>query len=286
MVFLSDSPAATAGCLRQRFRFSTCRACAEACATRAITINKAEITLNQPQCTDCGACLFVCPVNAITGIRPPRRGYRSGVLCAPLTYPAPDVEELKSWHAEYHIRAVELNVTAAPGWALAIARLNLYLQAVNEPVWQALPPAAPEQNAGLRRLLHLPQHNDALQASVTPGKRLHRRYFSRYREYALAISPQNCQLCGACGRACPEGALIFNEGGWMIDDAKCTGCKACVASCLHNAITVTAEVAPARQQYIPLHQRHCARCRRPFLAWDAHAMHCHICCRHLHGMRS
>ena len=48
----------------------TCRACGEACDARAIRFfprvgGGAELRLNQDICTGCGACLAVCPVNAV-----------------------------------------------------------------------------------------------------------------------------------------------------------------------------------------------------------------------------
>jgi heterodisulfide reductase subunit A len=44
--------------------------------------------------------------------------------------------------------------------------------------------------------------------------------------------------CGICARACPYGAIIYEEGKAPdIVTAKCHGCGGCVAECPHNAIT-------------------------------------------------
>ena len=49
----------------------TCRACGEACETRAIRFflrvgGGADLRLDQDICTGCGACVAVCPVDAVT----------------------------------------------------------------------------------------------------------------------------------------------------------------------------------------------------------------------------
>jgi ferredoxin-type protein NapF len=48
-----------------------CRSCGDACAPRAITFQpevggKARILFSQSDCSGCGACVSVCPVNAVS----------------------------------------------------------------------------------------------------------------------------------------------------------------------------------------------------------------------------
>lgn len=51
------------------------------------------------------------------------------------------------------------------------------------------------------------------------------------------ISAQG-KKCGICSRACPYGAIEYEEGkAANVITAKCHGCGACVAECPHNAIT-------------------------------------------------
>ncbi len=45
-----------------------------------------------------------------------------------------------------------------------------------------------------------------------------------------------CIGCGCCVKACPTGALRFDEGGAVSDGEKCTGCLACAEACPTGAM--------------------------------------------------
>ncbi len=50
-----------------------------------------------------------------------------------------------------------------------------------------------------------------------------------------------CLGYGDCLKSCPFGAITFNEAGRpVVDEAKCTGCKKCVAACPRGLMAVTA----------------------------------------------
>ena len=58
------------------------------------------------------------------------------------------------------------------------------------------------------------------------------------------IRSERCNHCAdaPCVDACPTGASHVAEGGVvLVDRAKCTGCKACIAACAYGARYVHAE---------------------------------------------
>ncbi len=63
----------------------SCRRCGEACDADAIRFKpigggKAQALLSAGQCTGCGACLSVCPVNAIALVSTERQALVAGLV--------------------------------------------------------------------------------------------------------------------------------------------------------------------------------------------------------------
>lgn len=57
-------------------------------------------------------------------------------------------------------------------------------------------------------------------------------------DLSMEIRSERCSHCDSppCVAACPTGASGVAEGGAvLVDKEKCTGCKACIASCYHDA---------------------------------------------------
>lgn len=53
----------------------------------------------------------------------------------------------------------------------------------------------------------------------------------------LMVRDINCKCCGACIKACSQGAItITKETGRKIDRKKCNSCLLCVDSCLYNSL--------------------------------------------------
>lgn len=52
----------------------------------------------------------------------------------------------------------------------------------------------------------------------------------------LWYARHRCVQCKACVRACPEGAITFDERGVTVDDEKCTRCGLCVKACPTGAL--------------------------------------------------
>jgi Fe-S-cluster-containing hydrogenase component 2 len=62
----------------------------------------------------------------------------------------------------------------------------------------------------------------------------------------IKIDQARCTGCGACVEICPHGALYLVEGVATLDPALCRECEACVAACPVEAIAlITTEPRPA-----------------------------------------
>lgn len=282
---LPDSPLPPAvgeSCLRHQFPRSECRACVEACPAEALTITDNRVTLNDEQCLRCGHCLFACPVDAFSGLTPPRRHVREQRLIAPFTLLSPTLHELLLWHTRYQIRGVEIDLDEHPQWGLAIAALNLTLRELEESDWQIFPPQPATLNRGRRRLLtvrHDPHSHIAVEVEPLSSA------FPGFRMFTPSLDTERCIACGACSRVCTPKALSLEEDRFRLTLQACHGCGACQAVCPVNAITVASETGKAVSVEYPLHPRHCQACSRPFLSWHPQATECPICRQHHHGMR-
>lgn len=277
------APAIGARCVRQLLRHSSCRACVESCPVQAIALSDGKITLNADACLRCGECLFACPTAAIAGIDAPSRRYQGDTLVAPFSPLAPNTRELLIWHRLYHIRAVACDAEKHPGWALAVARLNLVLRGWQEPGWRLVPPVRGDVDNARRALLHA---GTAQSARVPSGRRVLRELYPQISETIPVIHIPQCELCGACSRVCPESALRIEENAFIIDSAHCTHCGNCEAVCQYQALTL--EEGPRHEPpgALPLVKLRCQSCQRPFAAWENHSAVCPTCRQHRHGMRN
>ena len=252
---------AGADCVRSRCKNATCRACADACAPKAIAITADGITLNHSCCNRCGNCLFVCPNDALHGSAPLRR-ITNGRLTADNS-PPPAHEELLQLAAHHGLQALAAH-RGSP-WQAPFEAANRLLEALgNEPLqWIADETAnAMPRRALFRRLI---RYADAVQAKTGLGAML--RAYPGLRFFHIELDIGACTLCAACTRICPHQALRASAEGFMIDAERCTGCRLCQDSCLEGAIRVSAQAGKASIESLPLRQTVCAACGRTFLRW-------------------
>jgi Fe-S-cluster-containing hydrogenase component 2 len=73
----------------------------------------------------------------------------------------------------------------------------------------------------------------------------------------IFIDEDRCTACGLCLDACPQGAIVLDEGGPNIDQDLCTGCAACLAACPQAAIyEVEAAPVPVAAVAMPAEPAH------------------------------
>lgn len=278
------APAIGAACTHHLLRHSSCRACVDACPVQALTLAEGRVTLNSERCLHCGDCLFACPVDAISGISTPSRYYRDEALVAPLSRQPASPAELLVWHRLYHIRAVVCDIDQQPGWALAVARLNLLLQQYQEPGWRLIPPARSDVDVVKRTAFHV-RESTLRSATVPAGRRVIRQLYPHFSEAVPHIDPQLCQLCGACSRVCPQQALRLTEPFFEIESAQCTDCKRCEDVCPYQALTIETGPRLSTVSQQACFKVRCPNCQRIYAAWENKQAPCAVCRQHQHGMR-
>lgn len=69
-------------CTRFRYRYSACRACADACPHNAIALSDEGITISEAECRNCALCTAACPTEALAAGNLPRLDILKRVLDA------------------------------------------------------------------------------------------------------------------------------------------------------------------------------------------------------------
>ncbi|MEX9253605.1 4Fe-4S binding protein [Pseudenterobacter timonensis] len=274
----------TQTCVRRRFRYASCSACAGICPAQAFSLVDGEISVDASRCIECGDCLFVCPSDAITGVAPVRRFVREATLVEPFSLRPPSVQELLLWHHQQGVRFISIEAEQSAAWMMALAGLNLALRRLGEPVWKFKRFPVNEINSARRAWLHVPREAIAAQA-VVPGKRQLRQAFPRFSDYKLILDTQRCLLCGACWRSCTEKAIRFDGAALVTESARCTGCGACAAVCQTQALQLSETMEEAQVSHHAAHQATCQSCARPFWTFTPQEKLCSLCVNHRHGMR-
>lgn len=270
--------------MRKRFPHHTCQACSNACPVQAIAVSENNIVLDSKTCVRCGHCLFVCPVDALENLQPPERHFRHDTLVAPFSLQAAGVDELLMWHIQYGIRAVELSIDEFPGWVLAVAALNICLKALNEPLWQIIPPASKNVSVLRRHWLRISDGAGSL-ARVQASRHLRRHAFADISEYQLTIDTALCIVCRACERVCTEKAITFTEGKLMLSPTRCTGCDSCAVVCPTQSLQCIQQKGDSTSVCFHYTQNVCSDCQNEFSTFTPDDRRCPICQRHQYGMR-
>lgn len=203
MVNLTIDPVVdvTQACVRRRFRFSSCRACADVCPAQAFSLAQGQVSIDTTRCIACGDCLFVCPVDAITGIKPVKRFVQGDTLVGPFSLQAPTVDELLLWHSQYGIRFIDIAVERSAQWLMALAGLNLALRRYGEPGWSFKHVVGAEINAS-RALCFMFRATPLPRAPSSRGNGVSDRRFPR----SANAYPKSVRKSAGCAAPAGEAA--------------------------------------------------------------------------------
>lgn len=67
------------------------------------------------------------------------------------------------------------------------------------------------------------------------------------------VDEARCTGCGACVEVCPVEAIALADGKACVDEERCTGCETCIGACTEGAIQplVRGELVPAPERPVP-----------------------------------
>lgn len=287
LVSRSAPSVAERACVRNTSQNSDCLVCISACPTGAISLCADKITINHDECIDCGHCLFACPVGEVDNLQPPLRYYRDNRLVAPLSLIPPSINELLIWHAEYQIRAIELDMEQHSSWIMTVASLNIQLKQLNEPIWNLFSIESKSIDRARRQWLQI-KDDGIHKGSVSPGGRERRQYFQSVNEYQIALDPALCLLCGACERICSENAIKLDSESMRLTHSHCIGCHSCNDVCPVNAIRVKKNQLYHQEPatIFAVKEVLCRSCQRPFIHWsNQFDTQCPICRKQVFRMK-
>lgn len=286
-------------CTHARLVDASCQACEDICAEIAIFPAGQDLHLDPEACSGCGACVAVCPQNALSqpAAAPVIAARRTGDVAVALCLRHPAAEGRAAAVCVHALGLADLAVLLAAGidrLALAtgdcdacpirpltliddaVARLASLCQArgllplrvdVATGADLALLPPADTIDSPARRALFTPPP-----AAETTAPRASQTLVVLQRQgnrdavpfaFSPAIQPDRCTGCDACLRVCPTAALTLTDApvAYRADPARCTGCALCVDVCGDAAISVT-PMAPAAPD-VALSEWACRACGVP-----------------------
>lgn len=267
-------------CIRHQTRHGECDACIQHCPVAAITLTGNTPRLDADRCIYCSHCVVVCPTDAIDSLSPIERRYEDNCLFSQGDPRVASREELLLWHDQYGIRQIAIPDMASR-WLLPVARLNLLLKQIGEPIWQVIYPPETADPPPSRWWAK----KTGSVGRIVGGQRALRDAFPAIAWFKVTLDLATCSLCGACGRICPEQAIQFTDKTLQINTQRCTGCRACLSVCFNQSIALQPWAAATSPETHSLHTCRCRQCRQSFRHRSPEEALCPLCRRHAHGMR-
>ena len=78
------------------------------------------------------------------------------------------------------------------------------------------------------------------QEFVTANDFMPRIWVVKGDSYTTAVGCHQCEDA-PCANVCPTGAIRRSAGAWLVEQARCIGCKSCMVACPFGAMQVRLE---------------------------------------------
>ncbi|PVV14924.1 MAG: hypothetical protein B6D77_02700 [gamma proteobacterium symbiont of Ctena orbiculata] len=302
-------------CVHTLIEVASCKSCVDACPRQAWFLDDEALQFDTTLCDGCGLCVPVCPQRAITiqyDILIGDLGQEKVALCAceqsgisdnkstlPCIHLIGLSDILKLYRQGYYTWVTTTGSCAEcqRGHCTTlferIEQINRALIEEQNPVivyhqiedeqWQRIqsrlddktPSPSLSRRAFLTEMLDsgidstsalFKLNEQEADAHPPPGELLPNQGETSIWPYVPKINSNNCDGCDACVNTCPHNAIELTAGddkaSYRIKPQACTGCAICQDICDRQAITIM-EWSQMAQQILKLQTFTCSRCGNP-----------------------
>lgn len=269
-------------CSRKRNLHSTCRICLDVCKYEALSINEQSIEINPECCTSCGDCMISCPLSVIEGI-PASREFDKGSLIYHDGY-TPLVKELLIYKKR-GLSSIKVNGNPInQKWETVIIEANTKLKFLGQGPIEMILKGEEETLSRREFFSSFRKEGKQLAKSMAPSKwKLEadewnvNNYYLDYQFYTVMIDENKCTLCRACSSFCSQKVFSLTDSFLQIENEKCVNCTDCTDICPEHAIQIKSDFKKKGNIHAAFYIKECGACGQSFRTFQPKMEKCHIC---------